>query len=239
MALTAAELQAQLLQQQQAEASNIVALINAIVDGRIGLVDVDMGALESKILALNELLDGDNNTEGFQAFQDLVARLVLVETKNSEQDTAIAALQASLAAQNTALTTRINTVESAAQAARTVLDGRISTLETQTAAAAAERLSKDNAHDAAIAGLQTTATNLEAAITAESGRAVAAEQNLNTAIGVERDRINALNTANAEFLTRDELDGSMGVAAQGFISTLWAGRTRPAGLPNADGSVSA
>lgn len=237
--MTAAELQAQLLQQQQAEAANIVALIEAIVDGRIGLVDVDLGALETKINALNELLDGDNNTEGFQAFQALVARLTAVETKNAEQDAAIAALQASLTAQNTALTNRINTVENDAQSARDVLDQRVSTLETQTAAAAAARLSKDNEHDAAIAGLQATTGNLEQAITAESNRAVTAEQNLNTAIAAERARIDGLTTATGEFVTRDELKSGLELAAQSFIDRLWQGRARPAGLPNADGTTSA
>lgn len=239
MTLTAAQLKDQLLQQQQAEAANIVALIEAIVDGRLNVTEADLGDLEAKITALNDLLDGDNNTEGFQAFQALVARLLAVETKNTEQDAAIAALQTSLAAQNTTLTTRINTVESEAQAARDLLDGRVSTLETQTAASAVARMSKDNEHDAAIAGLQTTATNLEAAITAESGRAVAAEQANADFIAVERARIDTANAVSQEFITRDELKAATEPAAQGFIARLWAGRTRPAGLPNADGTTSA
>lgn len=239
MALTAAQLQAQLLQQQQAEAANIVALIEAIVDGRLTVTNADVGDLEAKIAALNTLLDGDENTEGYQAFQNLVARLLAVETKNTEQDAAIAALQTALAAQNTTLTNRINTVESEAAAARTLLDGRVATLETQTAASAAARLSKDNEHDAAIAGLETTVDNLEAAITAESGRAVAAEQANAAAIAVERGRIDAANVAAQEFVTRDELKTGTEAAATGFINRLWAGRTRPAGLPNADGTTSA
>jgi hypothetical protein len=86
--------------------------------------------------------------------------------------------------------------------------------------------------------LQTTATNLEAAITAESGRALAAEQANAAAIVVERGRIDNLATVSGEYITRDELKASSATAATGFINRLWAGRTRPAGLPNADGTTS-
>lgn len=152
MALTTAQLRDNLIAQQQAEAANIVALMESVVDGRLAVVDVDMSALAAKIAAVNELLDGDETTEGFQAFQALVARVLALETSSSEQALLISGL-------------------------RTDLD----------------------------------------------------------ASGV---RVTDLETTIQEFPTRDELKASHEQSAQAFINRLWVGRTRPAGLPNADGTSS-
>lgn len=152
MALTTAQLRDNLISQQQAEAANLIALMESVVDGRLAVVNVDMTDLATKIAAVNELLDGDANTEGFQAFQALVARVLALETSSSEHALLISGL-------------------------RTDLDAL---------------------------GVRTTA--LEAAI--------------------------------QEFPTRDELKASHEQSAQAFINRLWVGRTRPAGLPNADGTSS-
>lgn len=152
MALTTAELRDQLIAQQQAEAANLVALMESVVDGRLNVVNVDMTSLAAKIAAVNELLDGDPNTDGFQAFQALVARVLALETTSSE-------------------------------------------------------------HALLLGGLRT---------------------DLN-ALGV---RVSSLETAIQEFPTRDELKASHEQSAQAFINRLWVGRTRPAGLPNADGTTS-
>lgn len=152
MPLTTAQLRDQLIAQQQAEAANIVSLIESIVDGRLAVTDVNMSDLAAKISAVNELLDGDPNTEGFQTFQAAVARVLALETASAE-------------------------------------------------------------HALLIGGLRTDLT----------------------ALGM---RVTALESAIQEFPTRDELKASHENAAQAFINRLWVGRTRPAGLLNADGSVS-
>jgi hypothetical protein len=237
--MTPEELQAALVQNQQAEAANIVAFVESVVDGRMNLHDVDFNDLEAKVTALNTLLDGDPNSAGFQTFQALVNRLTALETSSIEQATALASLQNLVNTQNTAINARIDQVESDAQAASTALDSRITTLETNATASAAARLSKDNEHDSKIASLETTATNLESALEGEATARVAADQANTAAINAEKSRIDGLTTQIGNFATREEIGNDMTAAGQSFIDRLWAGRTRPAGLMNADGSVSA
>lgn len=233
------ELQNALIANQQAQAANTVALIEAIVDGRIGLVDVDLGELEIQVRAVKDLLDGDEASEGFQTFQNLVSRLGAVETTNTAQAEAITNLQNSLASQVTTINNRVDQVESDGNAARDALDGRVTTLEQGATAAAAARLAKDNEHDQKIGANETAINNTGAALQDEATARVAGDTANSEAIGVERGRVDALTTQAGTFVTRSELDATMEASGQAFINTLWAGRTRPSGLPNTDGSVSA
>lgn len=159
MTITVAELQAQLIEHDQSVAANIVALVESVVDGRVGLADLDIDALQTKVESLNTLLDGDPNTEGYQAFVSLVNRLSTVEGVNETQATAI--------------------------------------------------------------------TNLQTAVTELGARMTAAE-----------NRLDAIETAAEDYVTRTELANDSQLAGQAMINRMWQGRTRPAGLPNTDGSVS-
>lgn len=238
MALTTAELQANLIAQQQAEAANIVALIESVVDGRIAIVDVDLEALAAKVAAVNSLLDGDPTNEGFQAFIALVARVVALETASTEHGAAIALLQSALAAQGVALNTRIDDLDFNTSASLTLLGDRLTTAEAQVSAETLRSMSKDAEHDAGIASLNSTAISLQDALTIEAGRALAAEVSLNDAVGVERARIDALAILNGNFVTRNELSADGQFSGQAFINRLLAGKTRPGGLPNTDGTTS-
>jgi hypothetical protein len=237
--LTLEELQAQLIANNQAVAANTVALLTSIVDGRMNLHDVDFDDLTAKVTALNDLLDGDADNTGFQTFQSLVNRMTAVETDNIAQASAITALQTLVASQGATINARIDQVENDASSATSALDGRVTTLETNATASAAARMSKDNQHDSAIASLTTTAGNLEDAVTAEATARVAADQVNTAAINAEKARVDALTTQASKFVTRQEIGNDLEAAGQAHINALWAGRTRPAGLANTDGSVSA
>lgn len=245
MSMTAAQLQAQLLQQQQAEAANIVALIEAMIDGRMAIHDVDFSALEAKVTMVNNLLDGDENTEGFQVFADLVNRVTQLETTTAAQATALAGLQSLVSTEIARLDAKIDTNKTDADADIAAANSRIDTVEAAAATEKTARLAKDTEHsgrltanEAAISTAETAITAAETAIADEEAARIAGDAANATAIATEKARIDQINVEREQYITRPELDSSMGVSAQGFIDTLWVGRTRPAGLPNADGTVS-
>lgn len=295
MALTTAELQANLIAQQQAEAANIVALIESVVDGRLDVVNIDLTALAAKVEAVNTLLDGDPTNEGFQAFLALVARVVALETTSIEHGASLVALQSALTAQGAALNTRIDQVEAntaaslsvvdgrltaaesaiasevtrataadaahsadiaslnstaaaletsitnetnRATAAEAVLDGKVTAVEGALASEVSRATAKDAEHDAAIASLNSTATTLQSTIATETSRALAAEAALSAGVDLVNGRVDAVVNEMGNFVTRDELSLDGQLSGQAFINRLWAGKTRPAGLPNTDGTVS-
>ncbi len=95
---TSAELETHLQSIGEAEAAHTVALINALIQGSMDLHDVDFVALQAKVTNLNTLLDGDPNTEGYQAFEALIARVTANEGAVATLQTDVSAAQAAITA---------------------------------------------------------------------------------------------------------------------------------------------
>lgn len=246
--------------------------IQLFMQDSFDLQQIDINDLTQKITNLNNVLDGDNTSEGFQIFMQLQQAVQNLQSSDAAQAAAITNLQSALATATADLTARINQVESDAQAARDAINARVSTLENQHTAFVQATLAKDNTQDttlanhetritaleasqatqdgkisaleasdtqqaAKIAALETAQGNLENALTAESNRAQAAEQNLQTQVTNNTSRIDALQATAGDFVTRTGADSLFVAFVAGGITELWKGRTQPAGLPQPNAVV--
>lgn len=145
--LTQAELEAQLIAQQQAEARSMITIVKALIANQLQVHEVDFDALAQKVSNINTLLDGDEASEGYQAFAALTTKLNQVELKGHANEAAITAFQTAVNAQIAALTTRVEDVESEARTGREALDARITQLRTEYEQHVADKLASDNAQN--------------------------------------------------------------------------------------------
>jgi len=88
--------------------------------------------------------------------------------------------------------------------------------------------SSDAAQQTAITALQTSLASVGLTVT-----------QLVADVSALQSTVDTIQTTTAGFVTRDETAQDTEGMAASFVATMWAGRTRPAGLPNADGTVSA
>jgi uncharacterized phage infection (PIP) family protein YhgE len=233
-----AELQNDLIAVNQAEAANTIALIEAVVNERADLHNIDFEKVKSTVAAVETLLDGNKDSEGFQNFLALLARLTAVETTVAETSASLANLLTLVNTEVAGLKQITTDLAAAFQTGLDALKVRVTTLEDNATTAAAARLLKDNEHDGKIATLEQTAVNTVTALGSEVTSRVAAVKVNTDALQVEKERIDATEAKAETFITRQERSDNAKAGGQAKINTLWGDRIRPAGLPNTDGSVS-
>lgn len=244
MAMTQAELEAQYVQAQQAEARQVVALVNAVVDNKISLQEVDLDALAAKVTRINNYFDGNSDLEGFQNFEAILSRLETVEGASTAQAQSIATLQTALNSAISTLNTRIGTVESEARTAREALDTRISGAEGRVTALETAKTGQDTrlaTLEGKVSANETALTGHASALSGEVARAQAAEQGLRDEIVTERGRIDSLVSDSGAYATRSNVAAASTSGSMAFANALWAaaGIAMPAGLPMPDGTTSA
>lgn len=163
MPLTEIQLEASLIAQEQATAAHTIRVMKALIDNRLSIHEVDFDALTAKVNAVNTLLDGDENTEGFQVFAALSTKLNTVEATANNNAASITNLQNALNSQIATLTGRVDQVEADGLTARTALDARITTLNDQYTTHVAAQLLKDNGQDTRLDDHQARIEALESA----------------------------------------------------------------------------
>lgn len=155
-------LEADFLAQEQAMARHTITVVKALISNALGLHEVDYQALANKVSSINSLLDGDEASEGYQAFAALITKLSTVEATSVANAAAIANLQAALTNQIATLTSRVDTVESEARTGRDALDARITTLNNQYTTHVASVLVKNAEQDTRLDDHQARIEALEA-----------------------------------------------------------------------------
>ncbi len=231
--LTQAELEALAAQHQAAEARSMVKVVKAIVDNRLAMHEVDFDALTSKVSLINDLLDGDEQSEGFQAFAALSQKLANVELKGNQNSTAISALQAALNSEIESLSTRVDAVETEARSGREALDARITQLRSEYEAHVADKLAADNGRDTRLDDHKARIEALEASKSLVDGRLKTLEDD-NTANKSAIGQIQSTLQAQANAL-QAELERAQAVEAE-LRSELETERARVDGLVTAQGS---
>lgn len=210
---------------------HLKSYINLFVSEQVAMTNVDLGALSAKIAEIVNIVDGDPASEGYQAFQGLLTDVSGLKTDNSSNKTRLTAVEAALTAMDVAWKAEIARVEAESKARDTALGLRIDTVQSDISTYAAARIAKDAEHDGAIAALQaakdTIITNLQGEVT----RALAKETALNAAILANTAEIDGIKNREADYATRSNVDSAFVKFCQGAETELWAGRTKPAGLP--------
>lgn len=228
-----AELEAELLAHEQATARHTIRVVKALIDNRLSIHEVDFDALAAKVQSINTLLDGDESTEGYQAFAALTTKLNTVEATANNNTAAIANLQTALNNQIATLTTRVDTVESEARTAREALDTRITTLRSEYEAHVAAQLTANNQRDTRLDDHQARIDALESAKTLIEGRLATLETD-NSANKSAITQIQTTLSAQADAL-QQELNRAQAAEAE-LRSELVTERARIDGLVTASGS---
>lgn len=210
---------------------HLKSYIQLFVSEQAGLQDVDIEALSAKVTSILGVVDGDPDSEGYQAFQSILDDVVLLKTDNSSNQTRLTAVETALTAIDAAWQAEIARVETESKSRDTALGLRIDTVEGQISQYAASRLEKDTEHDGKIATLEAFKANITQLLNEEVARAVAKEAELQESINANADEIDAIKTQNATFATRSNVDSGFAAFCTGATNELWAGRTRPEGLP--------
>lgn len=228
--------QAQLDQNANLSGQKIIqhlkAYIQILLQEQYQLSEIDIEALKQKVQSIIKITDGDEDTEGFQIFNQLLADVDALKVDNASNKNRLAIIESNLVTLETTLTDRINKVETGVKAEIDIERQRITKLSTTVTQEVSRSLAKDNAHDSAIEGLQKTTDNLSDALQAEATRATTRENENSTAIGVERGRVDTLNQTVQAFATRTNCDNFLTAFCVGARDELWAGRTMPKGLPD-------
>lgn len=164
--------------EKQAEitAIHLNHLIQAIVQKSIDLQNVDLDSVRKRVAALDTLLDGDPDSEGFQQFLALKESISLLQSNDATHQSAIAALQNDV---NNTLTQRLDQLAAEGSTARKELDDRITQLTTQHNNFVAQQTAKNLEHD----NIDLDHTNKIIA--------------LETAKILHQDQLNALETSDA------------------------------------------
>lgn len=210
---------------------HLKSYIQLFVSEQAGLQDVDIDALSAKVTSILSVVDGDPDSEGYQAFQSIIDDVALLKTDNSSNKTRLTAVETALTAIDAAWQAEIARVETESKSRDTALGLRIDTVEGQIAQYAASRLEKDTEHDGKIATLEAFKANITQLLNEEVARAVAKEAELQASINANTDEIDAIKVQNAAFATRANVDSGFAAFCTGAVDELWAGRTRPEGLP--------
>ena len=139
-----AELTAALIDQQEAEARHTIRIVKALIDNRLSIHEVDFDSLAAKVTSLNSLLDGDESSEGYQAFAALVARMDTMEIVGADNAQKVANLQAALTSQIASMTSRVDGVVADSEAARAQLAATMQTLRDEYEAHVAAKAQSDS-----------------------------------------------------------------------------------------------
>lgn len=210
---------------------HLKAYIQTFVSEQASLQDVDIEALSAKVTQIINVVDGDPESEGYQAFQGLLTDVANLKTDNTSNKSRLTAVETALNEMDTAWKAEIARVESESKTRDTALGVRIDGIEAQIAQYAATRLEKDTDHDGRLATLEAFKTNISTLLQQEIDRALAKEAELQSAINDNTTEIDAIKAREADYATRANVDSGFVAFCNGAVTELWAGRTMPTGLP--------
>lgn len=212
---------------------HLKSYIQLFVSETAGLQDVDIAALSAKVTEIVGIVDGNEESEGYQAFQGLLSDVATLKTDNTSNKARLTAVETALNAMDVAWKAAIAAMDTAYKAADTALGLRIDGVETTIAAYAAARLAKDVEHDSAIAALEAAKDTLVTNLATEVTRALAKEALLQGEIDAAELRLDAVELQAQDFATRGNVDSAFVKFCQGAETELWTGNSfsKPAGLP--------
>lgn len=141
-------------------AEHLVALIHGIAKGYLNLADIDLQKLAEKVSAVNNILDGDPNSEGFQNFIILQQKVDALEGTSSENTQAIQSLQNTI---NNVIHAKLDEIAEEGRTARAQLDSRISQLSNQHSSHVASQTLKNADYDDKLTDHENRVKTLEAA----------------------------------------------------------------------------
>ena len=209
---TQAQLEAELIAQEQATARHTIRVMKALLQGYIDVSEVDLDALRTKVTNLHNLLDGDEATEGYQVFAALTQKLNTVEATGQQNAQAITALQTSLNTLIAEANVRINGVEQESRDGRAALDVRITALSDQYTAHVTAQLIKDADQDTKIADHLVRIEALEAAKILHEARLAQLESD-NTAERADIEQLKLLVEAQTTALVTEKTRAEAAEAA--------------------------
>lgn len=210
---------------------HLKSYINLFVSETAALQDIDISALSAKVTEIVNVVDGDPNSEGYQAFQGLLTDVATLKTDNTSNKARLTAVETALNVMDAAWKAEIARVEAESKNRDTALGLRIDGVQATIVEYAAARTAKDVEHDGAIAALQASLQTIIADLAAEVTRAVAKEAELQAAINANTADIDAIKAREADYATRANVDSGFAAFCRGAAAELWTGRTVPAGLP--------
>ena len=218
--------QAELLLQTEAQMNQALSIakvyidngdlsVKAYVDSKLEttLLTTDLSAKLALLEEINNILDGDNATAGFQAWQTAVNQLSTLQTGLGTANANIATLQTGLTsvtngltAAQTAIDTRITAEVAALNTTITTKDAatntRIDTLASGIATDKIAQVEKDATQSAAIAGEKARVDVLVGALADEATARSAADTAFNTRVTSNEVAISDLQAASGEYVTR-------------------------------------
>lgn len=191
------------------------AAAKAYCDSKLETVlqTTDLAAKLALLEEINAILDGDNATAGFQAWQNSVAQLSALQTGLSTANTNIATLQTgltsvtnALAAAQEAIDTRITdavaAINATIMAKDTATNTRIDTLTNTIATDKIAQVEKDATQSAAIAGEKARVDVLVGALADEASARSTADAEANTRLTAVEGDVSTLMANSGEYVTR-------------------------------------
>lgn len=220
--------QEQLLLQTQAQMNQALSIAKiyidrgdaagkAYTDAKLAevLQTTDLNAKLALLQQINEILDGDEASAGFQAWQnsvnslaDLAARVTATEVDVDALQTGLTATQAALAAAQQTLDARITsevaTLNTTINAKDTATNTRIDGLETSIATDKIAQVEKDATQSAAIAAEKARVDVVIGALADEATARSDADAALNTRVTANESAISDLQALQGEYVTRTQ-----------------------------------
>lgn len=213
----------------------------AYTDQKLELVlqTTDLNAKLALLQQINEILDGDNATAGFQAWQQNVAKLTDVYNRLTTGETDIATLKTSMATVTsglatlsetlgTRITNEVATLNATITAKDTATNARIDTIAAGIATDKIAQVEKDATQNAALAAEKARVDVLVTAVADEATARANADSAFNTRATNVEGRVSTLESLQGEYVTRAQY-----VAG---ISKMVAAATSVFGI-NPDGSA--
>lgn len=205
--------------------------IKVFVSKEAALQNVDISALTAKVTQIIDVVDGDPNSEGYQAFQGLLSDVAALKGDNTSNKSRLTAVEAQLGVIDAAWRAEIQRVETESKARDTALGLRIDGVEGQIAQYAATRLEKDTEHEGRLATLESFKTSISGLLQDEVNRALAKEAELQAAINANSDEIDGIKGREVNYATRANVDSGFVSFCIGAKDELWKDEDMPAGLP--------
>lgn len=153
-------LKTEITQDLNVVAEHVVALIHGIAKGYLDLADVDLQKLAETVNAINNIIDGDPDSEGFQNFLILQQKVNALEGTSEEHTQSIKSLQDTI---NNVVNAKIEAIAEEGKVAREQLDSRISQLATQHSNHVASQALKNSQYDNQLTDHEIRVKALEAA----------------------------------------------------------------------------
>lgn len=177
------------------------------------LQTTDLNAKLALLQQINAILDGDEATAGFQAWQnsvntltDLADRLATAESDIDTLQSGLSSAQAALTAAQTALDARITsevaTLNATINTKDTATNTRIDSLEASIAADKIAQVEKDATQSAAIAAETARVDVVIDALANEATERANADAALNTRVTSNEAAISDLHALQGEYVTR-------------------------------------